>query len=165
MWFSSFPSFYSTHIFIGLLVFGVYDATFKMWAQTDLKKLVAYGTVQEMNLIAVCFLLGGVSSTHLGVLFCITHTILSLMFFYLVEVIYRIYRTRTRPHLFGLFSSSPILSLHVIISVVLYTGLPFTLKFICELNTFLFLVQYSWGQALFIVIVLQFVGSALWIFL
>jgi hypothetical protein len=29
----------------------------------------------------------------------------------------------------------------------------------------LFLVQYSWGQALFIIIVLQFVGSALWIFL
>jgi NADH:ubiquinone oxidoreductase subunit 5 (subunit L)/multisubunit Na+/H+ antiporter MnhA subunit len=30
---------------------GALDASYKMWAQTDLKKLVAYGTIQEMSMI------------------------------------------------------------------------------------------------------------------
>jgi len=35
---------------------GVIDASMKMWGQMDLKKLVAYGTVREMNIIYIAFL-------------------------------------------------------------------------------------------------------------
>ena len=36
-------------------VMGVLDASIKMWGQTDLKKLVAYATIQEMGLIYLVF--------------------------------------------------------------------------------------------------------------
>ena len=42
-------------LFIAVLVTGVVDASLKMWGQTDLKKLVAYATIQEMNLIFIAF--------------------------------------------------------------------------------------------------------------
>jgi formate hydrogenlyase subunit 3/multisubunit Na+/H+ antiporter MnhD subunit len=46
---------FDTTIFIVIAMLGVIDASLKMWGQTDLKKLVAYGTIQEMNLIYLVF--------------------------------------------------------------------------------------------------------------
>jgi NADH:ubiquinone oxidoreductase subunit 4 (subunit M) len=45
-----------TSFFSVFCIMGVIDASLKMWGQLDLKKLVAYGTVQEMNLIYIAFL-------------------------------------------------------------------------------------------------------------
>jgi NADH:ubiquinone oxidoreductase subunit 4 (subunit M) len=45
----------STYFFSTICIMGVVDASLKMWSQTDLKKLVAYGTIQEMNLIYLIF--------------------------------------------------------------------------------------------------------------
>lgn len=163
LYYSYYPSIFCTHVFIGLITFGVYDATIKMWAQTDLKKLVAYGTVQEMNLITICFLLGGSYATSIGVLFCLTHTLLSTLFFYIVEIIYRNFKTRTQASINGLWVTSPTLSIHILVAVMLYTGFPFTLKFLSEVNVFLVLLQYSWWQTFFLIIILQAVGSAVWI--
>jgi len=42
-------------LFSTIAMMGVVDASLKMWGQTDLKKLVAYGTIQEMNLIYLTF--------------------------------------------------------------------------------------------------------------
>lgn len=57
--FSSFLSFeLVTLFFTTFLIIGVIDASLKMWGQTDLKKLIAYSTVQEMNLIYLTFCIG-----------------------------------------------------------------------------------------------------------
>lgn len=45
----------NTSFFLMICLFGVIDSSLKMWGQTDLKKLVAYGTVQEMNIIFLVF--------------------------------------------------------------------------------------------------------------
>jgi hydrogenase-4 component F len=50
-----FPSTLNTTLFITIAFIGVVDSSLKMWGQTDLKKLVAYGTIQEMNLIYLVF--------------------------------------------------------------------------------------------------------------
>jgi len=39
--------------FLVLLLIGVIDSSIKMWHQTDLKKLIAYTTVQEMNFLCI----------------------------------------------------------------------------------------------------------------
>lgn len=46
---------FSGVMFTTLCIIGVIDSSLKMWGQTDLKKLVAYGTVQEMNIIYLTF--------------------------------------------------------------------------------------------------------------
>jgi len=45
----------NTTFFITIAFIGVVDSSLKMWGQSDLKKLVAYGTIQEMNLIYLVF--------------------------------------------------------------------------------------------------------------
>jgi len=45
----------NTTIFSTICIVGIVDSSLKMWGQTDLKKLVAYGTIQEMNLIFLTF--------------------------------------------------------------------------------------------------------------
>ena len=42
-------------IFSVICVLGIIDSSLKMWGQTDIKKLVAYGTIQEMNIIYLTF--------------------------------------------------------------------------------------------------------------
>lgn len=44
-----------TSLFAAVCIMSVFDASLKMWSQTDLKKLVAYCTIQEMNLIYLTF--------------------------------------------------------------------------------------------------------------
>lgn len=41
----------NTTFFLTICIIGIIDSSLKMWGQTDLKKLVAYCTIQEMNLI------------------------------------------------------------------------------------------------------------------
>ena len=164
LWYLYFPSIIISYFFIGIVIFGVHDSTIKMWSQTDLKKLVAFGTVQEMNLITLLFLFGGVQSSIIGILFCLTHTILSTLFFFIVDVIYRLYRVRTRSNLVGLSVLNPWLGFYIIISVILYTGLPFTLKFICEFNLFIFLLHHSISQLVFLILTIQIIGNAIWMY-
>ena len=45
----------NTTLYVSICLIGVIDSSLKMWGQTDLKKLVAYGTIQEMNLIFLTF--------------------------------------------------------------------------------------------------------------
>jgi NADH-quinone oxidoreductase subunit M len=40
-------------LFLALFVVGVVDSSIKMWHQVDLKKLIAYTTVQEMNFLCI----------------------------------------------------------------------------------------------------------------
>ncbi len=46
----------NTSFFLALCVVGVIDASLKLFSQTDLKKIVAYCTILEMNLIFMCII-------------------------------------------------------------------------------------------------------------
>jgi len=120
---------------------GVLDSSLKMWSQTDLKKLVAYGTIQEMNLIYVAFCFGDTIYVIGGILFCVTHAFLSALFFYLVDCIQRRYNTRSVTELSGILHSTPNLGIAILIGVILYAGLPGSLKFISEVYIFTGLLE------------------------
>jgi len=143
---SAIYGFYKLNVFLGTeintimsattVILGVIDSSFKMWGQTDLKKLVAYGTIQEMNIIFLTFCYGDSLAVVGGIIFCVTHAILSALFFYLVDCIYRRHKTRLIAELQGLFHINPILGISVFLGCVFYSGLPGTLKFLCELYIF-----------------------------
>lgn len=126
----------STKIFIIICLFGVIDSTLKMWGQTDLKKLVAYGTIQEMNIIFLTFCLGDSYAIVGGVLFCITHAFLSTLMFFIVDIIYKRYKSRSIIEVNGIFSINPNLSLSIIFMLIAFYGIPGTLKFSCEFYIF-----------------------------
>lgn len=135
--FSSFLSFeLSTIFFTMFLVVGVIDASLKMWGQTDLKKLIAYSTVQEMNLIYLTFCFGDTNAIWGGIIFCVTHAFLSSLLFYTVDCVQRRYHTRSIYDLSGINNSLPLLGTVIFFNCVFYMGVPGTLKFLSELYIF-----------------------------
>ena len=133
---NSFTGYLNTSIFLVICLFGVIDSSLKMWGQTDLKKLVAYGTIQEMNLIYLVFCWGDINCINVGVLFIATHAFLSSIMFFLVDCIYRRYHTRSIVEINGILQFTPNLAIYIIIMTVFFSGLPGTLKYIVEFYIF-----------------------------
>lgn len=133
---NEFGSEIDTSFFSVFCIVGVVDASLKMWGQIDLKKLVAYGTVQEMNIIYLAFLWGDSGAFIGGVLFCITHAFLSSLMFFLVDCIQKRYQTRIVSEISGILHTTPNLGIAILFMQILYSGLPGTLKFLSEFYIF-----------------------------
>jgi NADH-quinone oxidoreductase subunit M len=137
----NFPS--SNIILLAVASVGVIDASLKMWTQVDLKKLVAFCTIQEMNLIVMCFLFGYSPIVSVGIIFCFMHAILSSLMFFLVDCVQRRFQSRQTAEVTGLIHSTPNLGLSVIFMVLMYLAIPGTLKFSCEFMLFCYISDIS----------------------
>lgn len=132
-----------TSFFSIFAIMGVLDASFKMWGQIDLKKLVAYCTIQEMSLLYLVFIWGDTLCFIGGVMLCITHALLSPLMFFLVDCIQRRYKSRLVSELSGIIHTTPNLGIALIIMVIMYSGLPGTIKFVSELYIYTGLMESS----------------------
>ncbi len=128
--------FSNTTLFSTICLLGIIDASMKMWGQTDLKKLVAYATIQEMGLVYLTMCFGDSGSMVGGFIFSVTHALLSSIFFFLVDTISRRFYTRNIVEINGILHLAPNLGIVILISCIFYSGLPGTLKFISELYIF-----------------------------
>ena len=148
----------NTTIFIIVILLGVIDSSLKMWGQIDIKKLIAYCTIQEMNLIFLAFILGDSNIIFGGVLFIITHALLSTIMFYTVDCIYRRYKSRLIIELSGIIHKTPLLGLSSIFMCIIYMGLPGTLKFVSEVILFSSLFELSSFIVLILLIFSNVIG-------
>ena len=131
-----FCSYIDTTLFSLICILGVLDSSLKMWGQTDLKKLVAYGTIQEMNLIYLVFTWGDSKAIVAGILFTVVHAFLSALMFFIVDCIYRRYLSRSIIELNCILNITPNLGLSIIFMLIFFAGLPGTIKFIVEFYIF-----------------------------
>lgn len=148
----------NTSVFILITLLGVFDASLKMWGQTDIKKLVAYGTIQEMNLIYLVFCWGDSSIITAGIIFTATHAFLSCLMFYLVDCVYRRYHTRSIVEINGILHITPNLGISILIMTVFFAGLPGTIKFISEFYIFSSFLEISPSMCFVLMIVANVVG-------
>jgi len=153
-----FSSELNTSIFVAICLMGVVDASLKMWGQTDLKKLVAYGTVQEMNLIYFVFCWGDINAIVGGILFTATHSFLSAMMFFIVDCVYRRYHTRSLVEINGILHLTPNLGIAIILMMVFFAGLPGTIKFVTEFYIFSGFLEISSFICFFIMFVANVLG-------
>jgi NADH-quinone oxidoreductase subunit M len=147
-----------TSFYAAIAVIGVVDASLKLWGQSDVKKIVAYCTVQEMNLIFLLFLMGDVNSVTCGAVFSVAHAFLSSLMFFLVDCVYRRCHTRSVLAVHGLLQQTPNLATAIIVMCVLYAGLPGTLKFTCEINLLTSLTENGLSATLLILSSANFLG-------
>ena len=147
-----------TVFFSTFCILGVLDSSLKMWGQTDLKKLVAYGTIQEMGLIYLAFCWGDGVAILGGIFFCITHAFLSSLLFYLVDCIQRRYNTRSVVEISGILHTTPNLGISIIVAVIFYAGLPGTLKFTSEFYIFIGLVESAPLTGVLLLYIVNFLG-------
>lgn len=133
----------NTTIFILITLLGVFDSSLKMWGQTDIKKLVAYGTIQEMNLIFLIFCWGDSLIMTAGIIFTITHAFLSSLMFYLVDCVYRRFHTRSIVEINGILHITPNLGVGILLMTIFFSGLPGTIKFVSEFYIFSGFIEIS----------------------
>lgn len=148
----------NTTIFSTICIVGVVDSSLKMWGQTDLKKLVAYGTIQEMNLIFLTFCWGDTNAVLGGILFCATHGALSPLMFFIVDCLQRRFNSRSVTEISGVLQLTPMLGISIIVMCVLYSGLPGTLKFTCEFYIFCGLFELTPTLTLFVFFIANVLG-------
>ena len=133
----------NTTIYSTICIMGVIDSSLKMWGQTDLKKLVAYGTIQEMNFIYLTFCWGDTNALISGILFSITHGALSALMFFLVDCLQRRFNSRSVVEISGVLQINPSLGISIMLMCFIYAGLPGTLKFTSEFYVFCGLFEIS----------------------
>jgi len=107
--------------------------------------------VQEMNLIFSAFLLGDSECTLSGMLFCLTHGLLSVLMFFVVDCIQRKYNSRYLVELSGILHITPNLGISVFFMCVFFSGIPGTLKFTSEFMLFNAILESS---GLFFILIL-----------
>lgn len=140
-------------------VLGMLDSSLKMCVQTDIKKLIAYATVQEMNAIYLLFNLGDSWAINTGLLFVFAHGILSTLMFYLVECVYKRYQSRSLYKIYGVHHLFPHLGIAIWSMLIIFFGFPGSLKFYVELQLFMYLSDISLLLALFVMCIFIFVGA------
>ena len=148
----------NTIFFFFICVYGTIDASLKMWGQTDLKKLVAYCTIQEMNIIYLLFCTGDSFSINCGIFFSVTHAILSALMFFLVDCIYRRFQTRSIVEINGFIHIAPNLGISVLGMLIFFAGLPGTAKFTSEFYLFTQLFEISPTIALLLFFFMNVIG-------
>jgi NADH-quinone oxidoreductase subunit M len=123
-----------------------------------LKKLVAYCTIQEMNLILLMLLLGDSSVAICAIVFSAAHAFLSSLMFFIVDCIYRRFHSRSVYSIQGLLHVTPNLGIIIVLMCVLYSGLPGTIKFSCEFFIFSTLMENSWLSCILLMFIVNVLG-------
>jgi NADH:ubiquinone oxidoreductase subunit 4 (subunit M) len=129
------PTFYFIYPF---LTIGICDSVFKLFYQTDLKKLVAYSTVVEMHWLTICIVSGHSSLMLAGFSMLISHALLSTNSFLLVDAIGRRFKTRLVTEIGGVNFLCPKLFYVSLLNLLIFLGFPGTIMFISEILFFSF---------------------------
>ncbi len=139
-------------------IIGVVEASIKMWTQTDFKKLIAFATIQEMNLIL--FLLVNYQNLldYSLLLFILIHGWLSTLMFFLVDIIQKKTFSRSVLSVNGLAYNFPELKLIVWFVILMFSGFPLTVKFLIEWQIFGNLILQSKPTYIFLFLFVVSIG-------
>jgi len=119
-------------LLIALSLIAMFEATLRLLAQRDLKRIVALTTVIEMNWLTLCLAMGGVFE-GVAALLAVAHSFSTIAEFFLVECIARRFGTRDLTQIAGLSTQTPLL-FALSVGVVLTTiGFPGTSIFMLKL--------------------------------
>lgn len=127
-----FESKVSNQIVITVALFGAVEASVKMWTQTDFKKLIAFATIQEMNLILYLLVSYQNILDYSLILFILIHGWLSTLMFFLVDIIQKKTNSRNIVEISGLAYKFPEIKFIIWFVLIFFSGFPLTVKFVIE---------------------------------
>lgn len=127
--------------FIGLLaVIGIIYTSLVCWAQTDMKKLIAYSSIAHMGFCMIGFFALNPIGAQGGILYMITHGLSSGALFICIGMMYERHHVKDIDRIGGLMKTMPIWSFFMVLFTFVSVGLPglagFVSEFLCLLGTF-----------------------------
>ena len=129
------PSF-SSRLLLGFGLLSVAVALPFLLVQTDVKRLLAYSSVEHIGLIAVAIGIGGPVGIYAGVLHLVNHSITKALLFFLSGELVQRYGTRRIRAIRGVIGATPLLGSLLLVGVLAITGLPPFGMFVSELSIF-----------------------------
>lgn len=128
------------YLLIGFGIFSIAIAVPFILVQHDIKRLLAYSSVEHMGIIMVGFGMGTSLGIYGALLHIINHGIAKSALFYMAGVMSQEYQTRQIARIRGLISVMPLVGSMFIIAILAITGTPpfgvFISKFIIVGATF-----------------------------
>lgn len=144
----------SVWIFYSLIV-----ATVGLARQTDIKKLIAWATVQEMTFMLLFIIFKQMFLTHTCILFIILHGLMSSYMFYIVDMLQRRFKTRSLLYIKGLHLILPKMTKHIWFLILLFSGFPLTAKFFIEWNLIALMVETNFLILIYVILFVNFAGA------
>lgn len=144
----------SVWIFYSLIV-----ATVGLARQTDIKKLIAWATVQEMTFMLLFIIFKQMFLTHTCILFIILHGLMSSYMFYIVDMLQRRFKTRSLLYIKGLHLILPKMTKHIWFLILLFSGFPLTAKFFIEWNLIALMIETNFLILIYVILFVNFAGS------
>lgn len=136
-------------VYLACCGLGIFFATCRLFAQRDLKRIVALTTVIEMNWLGVCLCLGGLVFESIAFFLVVAHSITTSLEFLIVECLSRRYGTRDLTQLSGVFNALPLLGVVAFSTTLITIGFPGTPLFLAKFLFFSALLPVSfWAFAL-----------------
>ena len=117
-----------------MIFFSLIAASSGLATVIDIKKLIAWATIQEMTFMLLFLLFKQTFFIHTCILFIILHGLMSIYMFYLVDIIQRRYGVRSLQHINGLSLFMPKLVKYIWYLILLFGGFPLSAKFLIEWN-------------------------------
>jgi len=112
------------YLLIGFGMFSIVIALPFVLVQHDVKRLLAYSSVEHMGIIMLGFGVGTSAGVYGALLHIINHGIAKSALFYMAGIITQKYQTRQIARIRGLISITPLLGSMFIITILAITGTP-----------------------------------------
>ena len=146
--------FLSIWIFFSLIV-----ATFGLARTTDIKKLIAWATIQEMTFMLLFLIFKQIFLSNVCILFLVLHGLMSSYMFFIVDILQRRFKTRSLQYIKGLNILLPRLTKHIWFLILLFSGFPLTAKFIIEWHLIILMMETYATILIYVILLVNFLGA------
>ncbi|MEI3848541.1 MULTISPECIES: Na+/H+ antiporter subunit A [unclassified Microbacterium] len=141
-------------IVIALGVFTMLLGGFQALRETDLKRVLAFGTVSQLGMLAVVLGYGTRDAALAGLALLLSHALFKSALFLVVGVLDRQLSTRDLTELSGVGRRAPVMATFSIIAVASMVGLPPTIGFVAKEGVLTALLFEAQGGAVWGVVAL-----------
>ena len=125
-----------------IVIWGAIESSFRMWTATDIKRLIAFATIQEMNVIMIFMFLSNYLNCQILNSFILIHGLLSALLFFLIDQVQKRYQTRNLTSLSGLACYFSFLPLIMWAALLIFRGFPIFVKFLIEWELLVLLFEH-----------------------
>jgi len=156
LFFNTFDSVMPLILTVGL--FGMIFASFVIFSQVDVKKIIAYSSIAHMNTVLVGIGVKNLQALFGSVLTMFSHGLVSASLFFMVGSLYERFKTRIILYYSGLMRVMPVFSSFFIFFNLSNLALPGTLSFLGEF--FILLGSFNRNSFVGVVLSLSMIFSA-----
>ena len=153
--------FNNNDLYISLILWILYSlviSTLGLARQVDIKKIIAWATIQEMSFMLIFLVFKQTLLMHTCVIFILLHGLMSAYMFYLVDILQRRFKTRSLQHIRGLNLLFPELTKYIWFLILMFSGFPLTIKFYVEWSLISLLIETNRFLLILVLFFVNFLG-------